>query len=241
MEVRAIAKYVRAQPKKLRTVAREIAGKPAARGSVLLRFHPSKSARVLRKVLESAIANATENHGLSAEELVVAKVAVDEGPRLKRVTQRAMGRGNRIMKPTAHITVVVAEEEPKPRIRPHGAKAKARPKFAPGKKAKPAQKAAGAAAVPEVGAEPMVAESPSAEAQAAESAASAIQTGAEPAAAQEATTEARAPETTAAASQTGTERAAAQETATEARAPEDTATDQPGAPGETEPDSDEKR
>lgn len=167
MEVRAIAKFVRAQPKKLRTVAREIAGKPAAHSSALLRYHPSKSARVLRKVLDSAIANAVENHQLSAEELVIAKVSVDEGPRLKRITQRAMGRGNRILKPTAHITVVVEDEEPKARIKPHGTKAKARPKFAAPKKGKAApaeakkeEPVAEPAPVEEVSAEAPAAEAP---------------------------------------------------------------------------------
>ncbi len=130
MEVRATAKYVRVQPRKVRIIADEIRGKQASHSVALLRYHPSKSAKALHKVLLSAMANAQENHGLSAEDLRVATITVDEGPRLKRMRARAMGRGFRIIKKTSHITVVVEDQEAKPAVKAHGTKAKPRPTFA---------------------------------------------------------------------------------------------------------------
>lgn len=115
-----------------------------------LRFHPSKGAFVLRKVLVSAISNAIENNGAIAENLRIARIQVDEGPRLKRIEQRAMGRGNRIVKKMSHITVVVEDYQPAPDVKPHGTKAKARPKFdAPKKGKKQPEKTETAVAEPE--------------------------------------------------------------------------------------------
>ncbi len=130
MEVRAIAKYVRVQPRKVRIIADEVRGKDAGYTVSLLRYHPSKGARALRKVLVSAMANAQENHGLSAEGLRIAEIRVDEGPRIKRIQARAQGRANRIIKKTSHITVVVEDYEPAAKVKPHGAKPKPRPTFA---------------------------------------------------------------------------------------------------------------
>jgi large subunit ribosomal protein L22 len=130
MEVRAIAKYVRVQPRKVRIVADEVRGKNASHTVSLLRYHPAKSAKALRKVLVSAIANAQENHGLSADSLRIAEIRVDEGPKMKRLQARAQGRGNRILKKTSHITVVVEDVEPAKKVKPHGTKAKPRPTFA---------------------------------------------------------------------------------------------------------------
>jgi large subunit ribosomal protein L22 len=130
MEVRATAKYVRVQPRKVRIIADEIRGTRATHSAALLRYHPSKSAKALHKVLLSAMANAQENHGLSPEDLKIATIMVDEGPRLKRMRARAMGRGYRIMKKTSHITVVVEDQEATPAVKPHGTKAKPRPSFA---------------------------------------------------------------------------------------------------------------
>src|SRR5579863_1917241 len=107
MEVRAVAKYVRVQPRKVRIIADEIRGTSAERSAALLRYHPSKGAKALHKVLVSAMANAKENHGLSSDSLRIATIMVDEGPRLKRMMAKAMGRGSRIVKKTSHITVVV--------------------------------------------------------------------------------------------------------------------------------------
>jgi large subunit ribosomal protein L22 len=101
-----------------------------------LRFHPSKSAKALRKVLISAMANANENHRIAAEDLKIATIMIDEGPRLKRMRARAQGRGNRIIKKTSHITVVVEDFERTAMVRPHGTKAKPRPSFAAAAKGK---------------------------------------------------------------------------------------------------------
>jgi large subunit ribosomal protein L22 len=120
----------------VRIIADEIRGRNAAYSAALLQYHPSKSARVLRKVLISAMANAQENHGLSGEDLRIATIMVDEGPRFKRMRARAQGRGNRILKKTAHITIVVEEAEPEQKVKPHGTKAKPRPSFAADRKGK---------------------------------------------------------------------------------------------------------
>lgn len=142
MEVRAIARYVRVQPRKVRIIADEVRGKDASYTASLLRYHPSKGARVLRKVLMSAMANAQENHGLSADSLRIAEIRVDEGPRLKRIQARAQGRANRILKKTSHITVVVEDYEPAAKVKPHGTKPKPRPTFAAPKAGKKAKSAA---------------------------------------------------------------------------------------------------
>lgn len=130
MEVRATAKYVRVQPRKVRIIADEIRGKNCGHAAALLHHHTSKGARSLRKVLINAMANAAENHGLAPENLKIATIMVDEGPRLKRMIAKAMGRGARILKKTSHITVIVTEGEPEVAVKPHGAKAKPRPTFA---------------------------------------------------------------------------------------------------------------
>lgn len=157
MEVRAVAKYIRVQPRKVRIVAKEVSGKPAEYSAHLLRYHKSKSAAALRKVLVSAMANARENHGIDPENLRIANIMVDEGPHMKRMIARAMGRGNRIVKKTSHITVVVEEFEAQGAVKAHGTKAKPRPTFA-APKAKGKAKKAEAAPVAEEVAEAAVAE-----------------------------------------------------------------------------------
>lgn len=136
MEVSATAKYVRVQPRKVRIVADEISGMPAAFAIHKLRYHTSKGAFYLRRVLTSAIANAAENNNIGADVLKIARIEVNEGPRLKRIQARSMGRANRIVKKTSHITVVVEEYEPKAEVKPHGTKAKPRPTFGPVKAVK---------------------------------------------------------------------------------------------------------
>jgi large subunit ribosomal protein L22 len=128
MEVSATAKYVRVQPRKLRIVADEVRGKSAIHASALLRYHPSKAARLLRQVLQSAMANAEENHRIEPETLRIARIEIDEGPRMKRILPRARGRADRIVKKTSHIHVVVEDnyvQQPKKK-----GKAKPRPTFA---------------------------------------------------------------------------------------------------------------
>ncbi len=140
MEVSATAKYIRVQPRKVRIIADEVRGKNCGHAAALLHHHTSKGAKSLRKVLISAMANAAENHGLAPETLKIATIMVDQGPVLKRMTAKAMGRGARILKKTSHITVVVSEAEPEVAVKPHGAKAKARPTFAVGKPTRAAAK-----------------------------------------------------------------------------------------------------
>ena len=111
MQATAILKYVRVSAQKGRLVADQIRGLPVARALELLQFSPKKAAGHLRKVLESAIANAEHYEGADVDELKVATIQVDGGPTLKRFHARAKGRGVRILKRTSHITVVVSDEK----------------------------------------------------------------------------------------------------------------------------------
>lgn len=150
MEVRAVAKFVRVQPRKVRQIAREVRGKGAVRAADVLRFHPGKGARVLAKVIKSAVANAQENHGADPATLKISEIQINEGPMIKRIQARAMGRANRIQKKMSHIIVVVSEGEVAGTVKPHGTKAKPRPSFAAPKgkgKKKEAEKAADAPVV----------------------------------------------------------------------------------------------
>ncbi len=154
MEIRAVGKFMRVQPRKVRIIADQVRGRNAVHAAALLQYHTSKGARLLRKILISAMANAEENHGISRETLNIQTIMVDEGPRLKRMQARAMGRGNRIVKKTSHITVVVEDVEQPKAVKPHGTKAKPRPTFAAakpkkGKKAEEAKVEAVAAPVVE--------------------------------------------------------------------------------------------
>ncbi len=106
--VRAIAKYVRTSPRKLRLVADLIRGKSAQEAWSILEFTPKRAAGPLKKVLESAIANAQHNNEMAPESLAVARVMIDEGPTMKRFMPRARGRAAAIKKRTSHITIVVA-------------------------------------------------------------------------------------------------------------------------------------
>lgn len=139
MEVKAIARGVRVQPRKVRIVADRIRGKSARHVATLLQFHPSKAARILKKVIESAVANAENNHGLDGDRLRIATIMVDEGPRIKRIQPRAMGRAYRIVKKSSHITVVVEEFEGTGKKPAGGPKPKPRPSF--DAKGKPKKKA----------------------------------------------------------------------------------------------------
>jgi large subunit ribosomal protein L22 len=109
MEVSAKLSHARISPQKVRLVADLVRGMPVERALETLTFSNKKAAQIMRKVLESAIANAEHNAGADVDELKVAKVFVNEGPVLKRFEARAKGRGNRILKRTSHITVTVDE------------------------------------------------------------------------------------------------------------------------------------
>ncbi len=111
MEVKAVAKYIRMSPRKIRKVVDLIRGKKVGEALALLKFVPAGGAEPVEKVLKSAIANAEHNLELSADDLIVSKVFVDEGPTIKRFKPRAMGRADQIRKRTSHITVVVSEKK----------------------------------------------------------------------------------------------------------------------------------
>ena len=111
MEARAVARYVRVSPRKARLVVDLIRGKSIDDARAILRFSPRAAAEIVEKVLNSAVANAERNLHIKADTLVVGTTFVDEGPTLKRIQPRAMGRAFRINKRTSHITVVVKQRE----------------------------------------------------------------------------------------------------------------------------------
>lgn len=110
MEAKAVAKYVRISPQKVRKIVGAVKGKQAELGLNLLKFMPQKAAGLVEKVLKSAIANADQNLNMDVDSLVIKNILVDQGPTLKRFRARARGRGSRILKRTSHITVIVAED-----------------------------------------------------------------------------------------------------------------------------------
>jgi large subunit ribosomal protein L22 len=109
MQVSATLKHARISPQKCRLVADQVRGLPVEKALNVLTFSPRKAARMVRKVLESAIANAEHNEGADIDELKVAAIFVNEGRTLKRFRARAKGRGTRILKRNSHITVTVGD------------------------------------------------------------------------------------------------------------------------------------
>ncbi|MGA0010868.1 MAG: 50S ribosomal protein L22 [Candidatus Nanopelagicales bacterium] len=169
MEARAQARFVRVTPMKARRVVDLIRGLPAADAQAVLRFAPQDASEPVGKVLDSAIANATNNHNLNPASLVVAEAYVDEGPTMRRFRPRAQGRAFRIRKRTSHITVVLEDLDAREPVAPKKAAAKkaapkaageAAPKKAAAKKAAPKdageaapKKAAAKKAAPKKGAD----------------------------------------------------------------------------------------
>ncbi|MFQ5839796.1 MAG: 50S ribosomal protein L22 [Candidatus Methylomirabilales bacterium] len=110
MEARAMAKFLRVPPRKARLVVDMIRGQDINAALTILRFAPKRSAQLIEKVLQSALANAQHNHGVrDVDRLFVKTAVVDEGPRWKRFRPRAMGRATPIKKRTSHITIVLEE------------------------------------------------------------------------------------------------------------------------------------
>ncbi|MEF8723813.1 MAG: 50S ribosomal protein L22 [Candidatus Accumulibacter phosphatis] len=107
METRAVLRGVRLSSQKGRLVADQIRGLPVDKALNILTFSPKKGAAIIKKVLESAIANAEHNDGADIDELKVTTICVEKGMVLKRFTARAKGRGNRIVKPTCHVFLTV--------------------------------------------------------------------------------------------------------------------------------------
>ncbi|MCP5162496.1 MAG: 50S ribosomal protein L22 [Hahellaceae bacterium] len=110
MEVAAKLKGARLSAQKARLVADLVRGKPVEEALNILTYSPKKGAVIVRKALESAIANAEHNDGLDVDDLRVSTIFVDEGPSMKRIKPRAKGRADRITKRTCHITVKVADK-----------------------------------------------------------------------------------------------------------------------------------
>ena len=110
MEVRAVHKYIRIAPRKCRLVVDQIRNMPIDEALDLLRFSRKKAASLVSDVLNSAIANAENNHGADIDELKIKQAIVNEGPMYKRYRARAKGRPSDVRKRTSHITIVVSDE-----------------------------------------------------------------------------------------------------------------------------------
>jgi len=111
MEVAARLKGARISAQKARLVTDQVRGKPVEEALSLLEFSPKKAAHIVKKILDSAIANAENNEGADVDELKVSSIFVDEGMTMKRLRPRAKGRADRIFKRSCHITVKVADGE----------------------------------------------------------------------------------------------------------------------------------
>jgi large subunit ribosomal protein L22 len=109
--VRASSRYVRVAPRKARLVADQVRGLHIDKARALLQFSPRGAARDIGKLIESAAANAENNHDLVADEMRVTEITVDEGPTLRRYRPRALGRATPINKRTSHIAVALSPEE----------------------------------------------------------------------------------------------------------------------------------
>lgn len=111
MQTKAVLKYNRMAPLKVRRILDQIRGKRALEAATMLDFLPHASARVVNKVLRSAIANAEHNHQVPAAQLVISECYTDQGPTLKRFQPHAQGRAFPIKKRMSHITIVVSNQE----------------------------------------------------------------------------------------------------------------------------------
>ena len=110
-EAKAVAKFVRIAPRKVRIVMDLIRGKDVADAFAILKFTPKRGSKFIEKVLKSAVANAENNHEMDSEKLFVSTCFVDQGPTLKRIHPRSRGQAFGILKHTSHITVIVSEKE----------------------------------------------------------------------------------------------------------------------------------
>ena len=110
MQAVAKLRFARLSAQKGRLVADQIRGLPVEQALNVLSFSTKKGAAMMKKVLDSAVANAENNEGADVDELKVKTITVDEGPTMKRIRARAKGRASRILKRTSHITVTVADE-----------------------------------------------------------------------------------------------------------------------------------
>ncbi len=109
MIAKAHARYIRISPRKIRLVMDAVRGKKVEEALNILSFMPKKGASILKKLIESAVANAQENQNLDVDQLRIAQIYADEGPVLKRWRPRALGRATMIRKRTSHLTVILEE------------------------------------------------------------------------------------------------------------------------------------
>ena len=110
MEIKAVARFVRVSPQKIRLVMARVRGERVEDALGLLAFAPQKGAKILKKLVNSAVANAQENSEMDVDNLYISKIFADEGPTQKRWRPRAMGRATKILKRTSHLTVVLDEK-----------------------------------------------------------------------------------------------------------------------------------
>jgi len=111
MEVTAKLRFARISPQKARLVADQVRGLPVDKALEVLAFSQKKASAMMKKILDSAIANAEHNEGADIDELSITQVMVDQAPTMKRLRPRAKGRANRILKRTSHITLTVGDGE----------------------------------------------------------------------------------------------------------------------------------
>lgn len=111
METIAKHKHARSSAQKVRLVADQVRGLPVARALDILKFSAKKAAALVKKVLDSAIANAEHNKGADIDDLKVSRIFIDEATRIRRMHARAKGRGCKILKRTCHISVAVSSEK----------------------------------------------------------------------------------------------------------------------------------
>lgn len=109
MEARAVAKFVRVSPRKVRLIMDEVRGKKVGEALNSLQFSTQKGAFLVKKLIDSAVANAENNSNMDVDTLYIKRIFADEGPTLKRFRPRAMGRATRIRKRTSHLTVILDE------------------------------------------------------------------------------------------------------------------------------------
>ena len=111
MESSAVAKYIRISPRKVRLIMDELRGRKVEEALNMLSFTPQKGGRILKKLINSAVANAQQNSGIDVDKLFIHSIFADEGPTLKRFMPRAQGRATKILKRTSHLTVILNDKE----------------------------------------------------------------------------------------------------------------------------------
>jgi len=110
LDVKAVSRFVRISPRKVRILVDTVKGKPVEKGLYILKFMPQKAAAIVEKIVRSAVANAEQRSGVDVDALVIKNITADQGPSLKRFSARARGRGTHVIKRTSHITVTLAEK-----------------------------------------------------------------------------------------------------------------------------------